>query len=285
MNKYLSIILALALARAGALPALADSTAVAGAGEMATPQEVGYEDMTPVSADMLVDGEYELTVDSSSTMFNIVACTLTVSEGQMTARMTMGGTGYLYVCMATGEEAAAADESSYIPFEEGEGGEHSFTVPVEALNAALPCAAFSKSKEKWYDRTLVFRADSLPIEAIKDEYKVTPATLGLADGSYTVEVALSGGLGRASVESPTALRIEDGIAWAVITFGSPNYDYMIVGDEKYLCINEEGNSSFEIPVAAFDLRLGVKADTVAMSQPHEIDYALLFDSATIQAAQ
>ncbi|MGN0743120.1 MAG: hypothetical protein ACI4L8_10735, partial [Candidatus Fimadaptatus sp.] len=78
MKKYLSIILALALALAGALPALADNTAVAGAGEMAAPQEVGYEDMTPVSADMLVDGEYELTVDSSSTMFNIVACTLTV---------------------------------------------------------------------------------------------------------------------------------------------------------------------------------------------------------------
>ena len=92
-------------------------------------------------------------------------------------------------------------------------------------------------------------------------------------------------IGEPFAASKVVESIEDGIAWAVITFGSPNYDYMIVGDEKYLCINEEGNSSFEIPVAAFDLRLGVKADTVAMSQPHEIDYALLFDSATIQAAQ
>lgn len=277
--KPLSIIIALIMALTCAPLALAD--AVADASEMAAPQEVGEAGMEPVSADMLVDGEYAIAVDSSSSMFKITACTLTVSEGAMTARMTMGGTGYLYVCMATGEEAAAADAGSYIPFEETATGEHTFTVPVEALNAALPCAAFSKSKEKWYDRALVFRADSLPLEAIRDEYKVTPATLGLADGEYTVEVELTGGSGRASVVSPTTLTVTEGVARAIITFGSSNYDYMIVDGEKYLCLDGEGNSSFEIPVAAFDLRLGVKADTVAMSQPHEIDYALRFDSATI----
>ena len=30
-------------------------------------------------------------------MFKITSCTLTVKDGAMTAKMTMGGTGYLYV--------------------------------------------------------------------------------------------------------------------------------------------------------------------------------------------
>ena len=42
---------------------------------------------------------------------------------------------------------------------------------------------------------------------------------------------------------------------------------------------------FEIPVAALDTALAVTADTVAMSTPHEIDYTLTFDSATLAAAE
>ena len=40
-----------------------------------------------------------------------------------------------------------------------------FTIPVEALDAAIPCAAFSKRREKWYDRDLVFSSASIPEEA------------------------------------------------------------------------------------------------------------------------
>jgi hypothetical protein len=43
----------------------------------------------------------------------------------------------------------------------------------------------------------------------------------------------------------------------------------------------DGHSTFAIPVAAFDRPLGVIADTTAMSQPHEIEYTLTFDAATI----
>lgn len=48
---------------------------------------------------------------------------------------------------------------------------------------------------------------------------------------------------------------------AEITWSSPNYDYMIVDGEKYLPVNTEGNSVFEIPVAALDTALAVTADT------------------------
>ena len=110
----------------------------------------------------------------------------------------------------------------------------------------------------------------------------TVESLKLEDGSYTVEVKLEGGSGRAAVESPTVLRGEDGKALATIIWGSSNYDYMKVGEEKYEPVNTEGNSSFEIPVTVFDQKQKVIADTTAMSVPHEIDYTLIFDSESIQ---
>ena len=177
------------------------------------------EDMTPVYADSLKDGEYNIKVDSSSSMFTVTDCVLTVSEGKMTARMTMGGTGYLYVFMGKGENAS---EDGYISFEENSDGTHSFTVPVEGLDMGIDCAAFSKKKEMWYDRTLLFRADSLPADAFADGVINTIESLGLADGEYTVDVSLEGGSGRAKINSPARLTIENGEAFAEIVWGSSN---------------------------------------------------------------
>lgn len=256
---------------------------VATAEEMTTHEEVVEEGMVPITGDKIKDGTYPIAVASNSTMFNITDCTLTVKDGEMTAVMTMGGTGYLYVYMGTGEQAAKADESEYIPFEESADGIHTFTVPVSALDAGIDCAAFSTRKEKWYDRTLVFRADSLPTNAFTDGVITTPESLNLADGTYTVNVTLDGGSGRASVESPAELTIQDGKATAKIVWSSSNYDYMKVADVQYDPVNTEGNSTFEIPVTGFDYNMPVSADTTAMSTPHEIDYTLYFDSSTIEA--
>ena len=257
---------------------------VASADDMAPAEDVVSPDMVPVYADALEDGTYAVTVDSSSSMFNITACELTVAGGEMTAVMHMGGKGYLYVFPGTGEAAAQAEESALIPYAEDGDGAHTFTVPVEALGAGLDCAAFSKNKEMWYDRTLVFRADSLPPEAFRSGTFATVETLGLADGSYTVSAALEGGSGKARVESPAALRVEGGTARVTVIWSSSSYDYMRIGEEKFLPLNSEGNSTFEIPVEYFDRKLVVYADTTAMSTPHEIEYTLCFDSASIQKA-
>ena len=96
------------------------------------------------------------------------------------------------------------------------------------------------------------------------------------DGTYQVEVELLGGSGRASVTSPAKVEIKDGKAVATLEWSSPNYDYMVVDGEKYLPVNTEGNSVFQIPVEAFDQDIVVIADTVAMSTPHEIEYTLNF---------
>ncbi|MBR1477827.1 MAG: hypothetical protein IJ608_07690 [Lachnospiraceae bacterium] len=259
------------------------SDKVATASEMTTIEEVVEEGMVPVYASSINDGEYEITVDSSSSMFSIEKALLTVKENEMTATMTMGGKGYLYLYMGTGEEAAKASEESYIPFVEDSEGMHTFTVPVEALDMGIPVAAFSKAKEKWYDRTLLFRLDSLSAKAMGDNLITSVSKLGLSDGEYSVAVTLSGGSGKASVESPAKLVIKDGQAVATIVFSSPNYDYVLVGDDMYKPVNSEGNSTFELPVAGFDIGLPISADTTAMSSPHLIDYTLKFESDSINA--
>ena len=227
-------------------PAEPGSSQVAGAEDMTDVVDVVEEGMVPVSGSSLRDGTYEITADSSSSMFHIVRCELTVAEGEMTARMTMSGTGYLYVFMGTAEEAAG--------------------------------------KELWYDRTLLFRADSLPMDAFADGVITTPESLGLSDGTYTVEVTLEGGSGRASVASPAVLTVSEGVFTAELVWSSGNYDYMKVGDVQYLPVSTEGNSVFEIPVTGFDYKMPVIADTTAMSQPYEIEYTLYFRSDSIEAA-
>ena len=230
---------------------------------------------TPLTAADIRDGSYEITVDSSSTMFNITKCTLNVSNGKMTAVMTMHGKGYLYLFMGKGDDAV---ESGYIPFVEDPEGAHTFTVPVEALDVPVDCAAFSKKKEKWYDRELVFEASGIPADAFLNTSLKTVADLALTDGTYTAKVVLAGGSGRASVESPAVI---EGKAEATIIWSSSNYDYVRVDEEKFLPVNTEGNSTFVIPVAGFDSPFTIYADTTAMSTPHEIEYTLTFDSSTL----
>ncbi|MDO5541119.1 MAG: hypothetical protein Q4F83_13815 [Eubacteriales bacterium] len=261
------------------------SSQVASADEMTTPEDIVEDWMVPIYGEELNDGTYDVEVLSSSSMFRIEKCELTVSEGKMAAVMTMGGTGYLKVFMGTGEEAVKASEDEYIPFAETTDGKHTFEVPVEALDMGINCAAFSKNKEKWYDRILVFASTSLPMEAFKEVKMTTVADLNLEDGAYLADASLSGGSGRTEIESPAEITVENGEITARIVFSSPNYDYMLVNGEKYEPVNTEGNSAFLIPVPGFDYNMPVVADTIAMSTPHEIDYTILLDSASVKKAE
>lgn len=258
-----------------------NTVAVAGENETVPDELVIPEDMTPVTGSQIKDGTYDIKVDSSSSMFKITSCSLTVENGEMTAVMTMSGQGYLYVFMGKGEDAS--DESKYIPFVENENGEHTFTVPVEALDKAIDCSAFSKKKEQWYDRTLLFNASSLPSDAFKDGEITSVESLGLTDGTYMIDVTLEGGSGKATVQSPAEMIVENDSASAVIIWNSPNYDYMIVDGNKFEFSGDGENATFTIPVIGFDYKMPVTADTTAMSKPHEIEYTLFFDSSTIKS--
>ncbi len=103
----------------------------------------------------------------------------------------------------------------------------------------------------------------------------------LTDGNYTIEVTLSGGSGKTSVESPAQMVIDGENITATIVLSSPNYEYMLVDDVQYDSVQEEGNSTFVIPIV-LDEEMAVSALTVAMSEPHLVDYTLYFDRSTIK---
>ncbi len=113
------------------------------------------------SASAVADGTYSINVESSSSMFRIVDCRLTVEDGKMTAVMTLSGTGYGKLYMGTAEEAANASESDCIPFVENAEGAYTYTVPVPALDTPVNCAAWSTKKAEWYDRELVFSSEGI----------------------------------------------------------------------------------------------------------------------------
>lgn len=103
------------------------------------------------------------------------------------------------------------------------------------------------------------------------------ALIEMDDGEYAIEVELTGGTGRTTITSPAGLTVLDGHAYARIEWSSSHYDYMLVDGKKYLPVNEEGYSTFEIPITVFNEPMEVTADTTAMSTPHEITYQLTFD--------
>ena len=107
----------------------------------------------------------------------------------------------------------------------------------------------------------------------------------ITDGKYLIDVTLEGGSGRASVLSPAALTVEGGDMTASVEWSSSHYDLMIVDGARYLPVNAEGNSVFEIPMASLDEPLPVEAETTAMSEPHLIAYELVFDGDSLRPAE
>lgn len=278
-----SALLAASLAGCGSsassVASSASSEAVSSVAESAV-SEAASESAAASSARALEDGTYTAEFDTDSSMFHVNEAsdgkgTLTVEDGQMTLHISLQSKKIvnLYAGMAADAPDHEADwlqpTTDTVTYSDGTSEEvYGFDVPVEALDTDFQLAILG-TKGKWYDHTVSVRN----VEAQAAEAVETPA-----DGSYTCEVTLEGGSGRATVDSPAALTVADGKMTATIVWSSPNYDYMIVDGEKYLPTNTEGNSTFEIPVSALGTPLSVVADTVAMSTPHEIEYTLTFSA-------
>ena len=268
-----------------AVPASESASEAASTVETAPAAE--SESETPAAEAALPNGVYTADFNTDSSMFHAnESCdgkgTLTVADGQMTMHVSLQSKKIvnLYLGMAADAADHEADwlqpTTDTVTYSDGTSEEvYGFDIPVAAVDTDFQLAILG-TKGTWYDH-IVSVANAEPADETAAEAP--------ADGSYTCAVTLEGGSGRATVESPAALTVTDGAMTATIVWSSPNYDYMLIDGEKYLPINTEGNSTFEIPVAALDTALAVTADTVAMSTPHEIDYTLTFDSATLAAAE
>lgn len=275
MKKFLSIVcagvLAAALTACTAAPAASQSAAASSAASVQAQ-----------SAPALADGVYQASFSTDSSMFHAnEACdgkgVLTVQNGQMSIYVTLAGKGIVNLFPGTAEDAQKPGAEWLQPtletvhYSDGTTDEaNAFLIPVPYLDEEFDVALVGK-KGTWYDHK-VSVSDPQPLADDTAESEVP------ADGSYTVEALLQGGSGKASVQSPARLTVENGAMTATVIWSSKNYDLMIVNGQEYTPTYENELSCFTIPVSALGTPLPVQAETTAMSQPHMIDYTLTFSS-------
>lgn len=248
----------------------------------------------------IADGTYVATFTTDSPMFHVSEANqdrgiLTVEDGKMTIHVSLQSKKIVNLYPGTAEDAKKEGAELLEPttdtivYSDGYKDEvYGFDIPVPALDEEFDVALIG-THGNWYDHKVVV---SDPVEGDDIQAVINGDNSGdggssadiadLADGEHTVEVALEGGTGKASVDSPAVIRKDGDDIIAVIKWSSPYYDYMIVDGQRYEPVNTDGNSVFEIPVASLDSPLEVIADTTAMSEPHEIEYTLSFDPASIK---
>lgn len=238
----------------------------------------------------LPDGVYTAEFSTDSSMFHVSeACdgkgTLTVKDGVMTIHISLGSKKILNLYPGLAEDAAKdgavllEPTTDTVTYSDGMTEEvYGFDVPVPVIGEEFDLALIG-TKGKWYDHKV--KVSDPVAEGAADTFDLS----AVEDGSYTIELTMEGGSGRASIQSPAQLAIADGAATATLEWSSPNYDYMLVNGEKYLPVNTEGNSVFEVPVEALDAPLTMIGGTVAMSTPHEVEYTVTFHSETLESAE
>lgn len=264
-----------------ALTALLLCTFLAGCGEK------NGDDAAQLPAEpALADGVYTAEFNTDSSMFHVnEACdgrgTLTVKNGGMTIHVSLASTSIVNLFPGLSEDAQKdgaqllQPTTDTVTYSDGLSDEvYGFDIPVPALDTEFDVALIGK-KGVWYDHK---------VSVSNPEPKVTPVS-DLADGSYAVYGTLEGGTGKTTLVNPTQLTVTNGQGVATVVLSSSKYDYMIVDGVKYEPVTTEGGSTFEIPVTGLDVKIPVVADTVAMSEPHEIEYTILLDSATLEALQ
>ncbi|MBU5480870.1 hypothetical protein [Blautia sp. MSJ-19] len=289
----MACVLSGALMIGGYSPVLADSEAKEVAATATDPQEAEENS----KGEVLEDGIYSAEFDTDSSMFHVNEAndgkgTLTVKDGKMTIHVSLNSKKIVNLFVGTAEDAQKdgaeilEPTTDTVTYSDGMTDEvYGFDIPVPAIDEEFDVALIG-TKNKWYDHKVkVTNPQKEADSAETDTKKVTAEDLKLEDGDYTADVKLEGGSGKATVTSPAAFTVKDGEVTASVEWSSPYYDYMLIGDDKYEPVNEDGNSVFEIPVDGFDYPMEVVADTVAMSTPHEIEYTLQFDSASIKEAE
>ena len=274
-------------AAADAKTAQTDQTTETASSESAAEEPSPEAPAEPV----LADGVYTADFNTDSSMFHAnEACdgkgTLTVKDGVMTIHVSLVSKTIVNLFPGLAEDAQKdgaellQPTTDTVTYSDGLSEEvYGFDIPVPALDTEFDLALIGK-KGVWYDHK-VSVSNPVPVE---DAGK-TVQDLALADGTYTAEVAFSGGSGRSHVESPVTITVADGKATATLIWSSSKYDYMVVDGVRYDVLTTEPGSTFEIPIAAFDTDLPVVGDTTAMSTPHEIEYTLNFSSGSLTPAE
>ena len=203
----------------------------------------------------IADGTYVATFKTDNSMFHVSEANqdkglLTVEDGKMTIHVSLQSKKIVNLYPGKSEDAKKDGAELLEPttdtvvYSDGYEDEvYGFDIPVPALDEEFDVALIG-THGNWYDHKVVVSdpVEGDDIQAVisggaaagsgADADQSTASGLGIADGEHTVEVTLAGGTGRASVDSPAAIRVSGEECTAVITWSSPNYDYMIVDGQK-----------------------------------------------------
>ena len=233
----------------------------------------------PAEAAGLADGTYVVNFVTDHAMFHVNDFNndkgiLTVKDGQMTVHVSLQSKKIVNVFYGTKEDAQK-EGAEMVPrtvdtIDYGDGyteDVYGFDIPVPYLDEPYVVSIIG-THDNWYQHEVTV-SDPVPGDDIHAN-----TGIDLEDGEYQIDIVKKGGTGKASIDSPATMVVKGGKATATIVWSSEYYDYMIVDGEKYEPINEEGNSTFEIPVLKLNEPFKVIADTTAMSEPHEIEYKL-----------
>ena len=240
MKRVFSCVVAASLALSLLVGCGASSTASSAASSAASSEAASSVASSAAETAALPDGVYTAEFDTDSSMFHAnEACdgkgTLTVENGQMTFHVSLASTHIVNLYLGKASDAADHEAdwlqptTDTVTYSDGTSEEvYGFDIPVSAVDADFDLAILG-TKGKWYDHVV----------SVRDAVEKAAEAETPADGTYTCDVTLEGGSGRATVESPAALTVADGKMTATIVWSSPNYDYMIVDGEKYLPTNTE----------------------------------------------
>ena len=227
----------------------------------------------------LIDGaSYKATAETGESMFKVVDCVVKSTESGMTAVITLSGTGYDYLYMGTAEEAAKADQSSYIKYKEV-GGKYTYEIPVEALNTGIKVASHSIRKNKWYDRTITISSDGMKFQKLDEgEYNCTAET----------------GESMFKVVDCVVKSTESGMT-AVITLSGTGYDYLYMGtaeeaakadQSSYIKYKEVGGKyTYEIPVEALNTAIKVSSHSIRKNKWYDRTVTIIPKTTKVDAGE
>ena len=256
----------------------ASVTTASGQSEITTEaQGSDSEEQTTAPSNALPDGVYTADFKTNGSMFHVNEAydgkgVLTVQDGKMVIHISLPSKNTVNLFLGTAADAQLEGAQLINPtidlvtYSDGTTEEvNGFDIPVPYLNDEFDCALVG-TKGKWYDHKV----------------SVSNPILTIADGKYTAEVTLTGGSGKASINSPAELTVINGTIFANIVWSSSHYEYMNIGETRYDRVDTEGNSTFIIPIT-LDKDINISALTTAMSEPHLIEYTLHFDGNSLKS--
>ena len=199
MKRVFSCVVAASLALSLLVGCGASSTASSAASSAASSEAASSVASSAAETAALPDGVYAAEFDTDSSMFHAnEACdgkgTLTVENGQMTFHVSLASTHIVNLYLGKASDAADHEAdwlqptTDTVTYSDGTSEEvYGFDIPVTAVDTDFDLAILG-TKGKWYDHVV----------SVRDAVEKAAEAETPADGTYTCDVTLEGGSGRAA---------------------------------------------------------------------------------------